>query len=66
MLKEGQELIIPFNPNHHLKNTGVLCKISRIHDVNVEVKKFNPSKNCFNSYSHRVDRIFLEKYVNNS
>ena len=58
----GEEIIIPINPNHHLKNTGVLCKVKQIHTDCVYVAKFNSKKNTFNNHLDRIDKVFLEKH----
>jgi hypothetical protein len=46
-LEIGEEIIIPIKPEHHFKNTGVLCKIKEIHSSIVYVSKFNEVNNTF-------------------
>mgnify|MGYP003134234600 CR=1 FL=1 len=63
-LNIGEEIVIPFKPEHHLKNTGVLCKIVQIHSKNVYVRRFNKKNNRWNQELRQVDRFFLEQHKN--
>lgn len=58
----GEELIIPFKPDHHLNNTGILCKVKQIHSRNVYVIRFNKKENRFNKCLQQVDKSFLEQH----
>jgi len=58
----GEEMVIPFKPDHHLKNTGVLCKVEQIHDKNVYVRRFSKKNNRWNKELRQIDRSFLEKH----
>jgi len=61
-LEIGEKLVIPFKPDHHLKNTGVLCIVEQIHSKNVYVRRFSERNNRWNKEIHQVDRHFLEKH----
>ena len=61
-LEIGEEIIIPIKPEHHFKNTGVLCKIKEIHSSIVYVSKFNEINNTFNKHLVKIDKFFLEKH----
>ena len=61
-LEIGETLVIPLKPEHHLKNTGVLCKIEQIHDNFIYVRRFSERNNRWNKFFNQVDRSFLEKY----
>lgn len=58
----GEELVIPFKPEHHLKNTGILCKIEQIHPRFIYVRRFSERNNRWNKFLHQVDRFFLEQH----
>ena len=62
MLKIGEEMVIPFKPQHHLKNTGILCKVEQIHPKSVYVRRFSDRNNRWNKALHQVDRGFLEQH----
>ena len=63
-LNIGEQIVVPFKPEHHLKNTGVLCIIEQIHDKNVYVRRFSKRNNRWNKELHQVDRAFLEQHKN--
>jgi hypothetical protein len=63
-LEIGEKLVIPFKPDHHLKNTGVLCIVEQIHPKNVYVRRFSTRNNRWNKEIHQVDRHFLEQHKN--
>ncbi len=63
-LNIGEQIVIPFKPEHHLKNTGILCIIEQIHDKNVYVRRFSKRNNRWNRELHQVDRAFLEQHKN--
>ena len=63
-LNIGEQIVIPFKPQHHLKNTGILCIIEQIHDKNVYVRRFSSRNNRWNKELHQVDRAFLEQHKN--
>ena len=61
-LEIGEEMVIPFKPDHHLKNTGILCIIEQIHDNFIYVRRFSKRNNRWNKFLHQVDRAFLEQH----
>ena len=65
-LQKGLEVIIPFTPKQHLNKTGRRCRIAEIHNVHVYVHRYNEKKKDFNKTIFPVDKLFLEKIVNNS
>ena len=61
-LEVGEQLVIPLKPEHHLKNTGVLCIIEQIHDDFIYVRRFSKRNNRWNKFLNQVDRSFLEQH----
>lgn len=61
-LEVGEQLVIPLKPEHHLKNTGVLCIIEQIHDHFIYVRRFSKRNNRWNKFLNQVDRSFLEQH----
>jgi hypothetical protein len=61
-LEIGEEMVIPFKPAHHLKNTGILCRVEQIHPKNVYVRRFSEKNNRWNKALLQIDKSFLEKH----
>ena len=63
-LEIGEEMVIPFKPEHHLNETGILCIIEQIHTRFIYVRRFSERNNRWNKFLHQVDRHFLEQHKN--
>ena len=61
-LEIGEEMVIPFKPEHHLNKTGILCIIEEIQDDFIYVRRFSKRNNRWNKFFNQVDRAFLEQH----
>jgi hypothetical protein len=58
----GEKIVIPFKPEHHLKNTGILCKVMQIHTNTIYVSKLSDRTNKWNDTLNAIDKYFLEQH----
>ena len=58
----GEKIVIPFKPEHHLNNTGILCKVMQIHTNTIYVSKLSDRTNKWNSTLSAIDKSFLEQH----
>ena len=61
-LEIGEKIVIPFKPEHHLKHTGILCKVMQIHTNTIYVSKLSNRTNKWNHTLSAVDKSFLEQH----
>ncbi len=60
-IKIGDEITIPFRPQHHKYKTGVPCMVVEIDPSFVYVKRYNVKEQKWGNSKTRLDREFLEK-----
>lgn len=63
-IKIGTEIKMPFSPIQHKNKTGDQCVIVDIQDDVVFVKRFSSKTKKWNKYPTKVDRLFVEKLIN--
>lgn len=63
-IKVGDNVTIPFRPQHHKYKTGVPCMVVKLDSSFVYVKRYNLKEQRWSKFPSRLDRDFVEKLAN--